>query len=296
MSTTTILVTGAGGQLGSELRLLAASHTPYHFIFTDVNELDITDPKSVNDFFAAHAPQFCINCAAYTAVDKAEGDRDRAHLLNATAVEYLAKACTQHQANLIQISTDFVFDGRHSRPIAEDEKPEPISVYGATKLAGELAAMKHCASAIVLRTSWLYSSFGNNFVKTMLRLGRERSELGIIGDQIGSPTYAADLAEALMAILAHLSAADANRKKSLSGIYHFSNQGVASWYDFAMAIFEYAGVEVSVKAIPTEAYPTPARRPHYSVMDKRKIVNTFDLHIPHWRSALKRCISLLEQN
>jgi len=284
-----ILVTGADGQLGSELRLLAVE-SQYQFLFTDVAELDLTSKDAVVVFFNSHKIDYCINCAAYTAVDKAELDSDLANKINATAVENLAAACENNGAVLIHISTDFVFDGTAFRPINETDNPNPISVYGRTKLEGERQALAACSRTIILRTSWLYSTFGNNFVKTMLRLAETRNELNVIFDQTGTPTYACDLARLIVEII------DFGITKGLLekyGIYHYSNEGVASWYDFAKAIFEEKTIDIKVNPILTSGYPTPAKRPHFSVMDKSKIKSVFGIAIPHWRESLRVCLSKL---
>ncbi|HJU45175.1 MAG TPA: dTDP-4-dehydrorhamnose reductase [Chitinophagaceae bacterium] len=278
----TILVTGAKGQLGSELRRLAPGYPAFHFIFTDKEELSIADPDAINNFFDEYKPAYCINCAAYTAVDKAESDKESAELLNATAVKYLAEACAKNGARFIHISTDYVFDGKATAPIKEDMVPDPVSVYGVTKLKGEELAIKHNPETILIRTAWVYSSFGHNFVKTMLRLMNERSELNVVNDQKGTPTYAADLAAAILHII--------DSGKWIPGIYHYANEGEISWYDFAVAIKEIAGSACAVNPIPTSAYPTPATRPAYSVFDKEKIKATFGVAIPEWRESLERCV------
>jgi len=287
---TTILVTGANGQLGSELNIISA-YEPYQFIFTDVDELNLTDGSAVNSFFNTHKIDFCINCAAYTAVDNAEKNIEAARAVNVDAVQNLAEACTINKTFLIHISTDFVFKGNAFLPINEEVKPDPMSVYGFTKLEGENVALKTNPKTIIIRTSWLYSSFGSNFVKTMIRLGKERDELGVIADQIGTPTYAGDLAKIIIEIIKN---SDTNDLDQNCGLYHYSNEGIASWYDFAKAIFDLTSINVRVNPIKTEEYPTPAKRPHFSVMDKSKIKNTFNLKIPYWRDSLKLCIELLE--
>ena len=288
-SASTILVTGANGQLGSELRLLAPS-SDMEFIFTDIGELDLTDTGAVHDFFNSHKIDFCINCAAYTAVDKAEDDKEMAEAINVGTVRNLARACSLHGSTLVHISTDFVFDGKAWVPYTEEDLPNPVSVYGQTKLYGEQAALGENPQTIIIRTSWLYSTFGNNFVKTMLRLGKERNELSVISDQIGTPTYAADLALAIMHIINELPEKENHEKR---GIFHYSDEGVASWYDFAKAIFDIESIEIDLKPIGTADYPTPAKRPHYSVMNKSKIKNTFGLAIPYWRDSLKKCLKLM---
>ena len=252
-----ILITGCNGQLGNEMQLLEAANPQYQFFNTDAKELDITDKDAINSYVDTHAIDVIVNCAAYTAVDKAENDRQQATALNAEAPAYLAAAMSRRGGALIQISTDYVFDGTHHVPYVETDTPCPDSVYGSTKLAGEIAAQRICPRTMIIRTAWLYSTFGNNFVKTMIRLGREKNELGVIFDQIGSPTYAADLAALIMTAI---------NKGIVPGVYHFSNEGVISWYDFTKAIHRIAGIkDCHVRPIHTEEYPTPAKRPHYSV-------------------------------
>ena len=283
-----ILITGCNGQLGNELQLLEAKYQQHTFFNTDVNELDITNQMAVDDYVFRNQIDCIINCAAYTAVDKAEEQKELCTTLNTVAPSYLAAAVEKRGGCMIQISTDYVFDGTHSTPYVETDTPAPNSVYGCTKLAGELGVTKFCKKSIVIRTAWLYSTFGNNFVKTMLRLGRERKELGVVADQIGSPTYAADLAAAIMTIV---------EKGVKPGVYHYTNEGVASWYDFTKAIHRMAGIkDCNVKPIHTSDYPTAATRPAYSVLDKKKITDDYQLTIPHWEEALQRCMdSLLNQ-
>jgi dTDP-4-dehydrorhamnose reductase len=280
---TKILVTGSNGQLGSEINKISESFTGMEFMFTDVAELDITNPEKVAECLAGFSPDYLVNCAAYTAVDKAETDLEFATLLNATAVGILAKQSAKIGCKMIHISTDYVFDGNGPRPYTEDHLVSPQSAYGKTKLEGELLCQKLNPESLIIRTSWLYSAFGNNFVKTMVRLGNERPELGIISDQIGTPTNAADLA---LAILTIISSVEKNEKSFVSGIYHYSNEGVASWYDFTKAIFDITGIRCSVKPIATEDYPSPVQRPAYSVMNKSKIKINFGLQIPYWRDSL----------
>jgi len=282
-----ILVTGSNGQLGSELKVLSENFNA-EFIFTDRAELDITNANAVNEFIANTKPDFVINGAAYTAVDKAETDQEPAYAINATAVGYLAAACKTNHAKYIQVSTDFVFDGARYTPYKEDDATNPLSVYGKSKLQGEQLCLQNNEETIIIRTSWLYSSFGNNFVKTMLRLSSERSELKVIFDQTGTPTYARDLAQAILQIIQH------EKVKNTSGIFHFSNQGVCSWFDFAKAVVDLSGNICKVLPIETFEYPTPAIRPHYSVLNKRKITETFGLEIPYWRDSLEACMALLK--
>ena len=278
-----VLVTGSKGQLGSEINEISGLFPQIEFAFTDVQELDITNAGKVGQFLGNFKPDFLINCAAYTAVDKAETDFETATLINATAVGILAEQSTIARCKIIHISTDYVFNGKGPRPYREDDPVDPQSVYGKTKLEGELLCQKFNPNSIIIRTSWLYSAFGNNFVKTMVRLGNERSELGVIVDQIGTPTNAADLA---LAILTIISRVESGEKPFVNGIYHYSNEGVASWYDFTKAIFEIAGIDCRVKPIVTEEYPSPVERPAFSVMNKSKIRINFDLQIPHWRESL----------
>ena len=282
-----ILVTGANGQLGNEMRKLAATQNVDKYIFTDVAELDICNQCAIESLVVANKIDAIVNCAAYTAVDKAEEQVDFCTLLNATAVGYLAQAAEKVGASFIQVSTDYVFDGTAHIPYTEEYPTSPNSIYGKTKRAGEEAALAGCSKSIVIRTSWLYSTFGNNFVKTMIRLGREREMLGVIFDQIGTPTYAADLAEAIVSVL--------NHQEIVPGIYHYSNEGVCSWYDFTKAIHRLTGITTcQVNPIHTADYPTAATRPHYSVMDKSKIKQVYGIKIPHWEESLQRCIATLE--
>jgi dTDP-4-dehydrorhamnose reductase len=278
-----ILVTGTNGQLGSEIRKISGSYPEIEFAFTDIDELDITNPWKVADYLNTFKPSYLINCAAYTAVDKAETDFSTATLLNASAVGILAEQSAEIGCKIIHISTDYVFSGRGPRPYKEDDRLDPQSVYGKTKLEGEKLCQKLNPDSLIIRTSWLYSAFGNNFVKTMIRLGSEKTELGVIVDQIGTPTNAADLAFAIMKII---SAAIRDEKSYIPGIYHYSNEGVASWYDFAKAIFEIGGINCKVKPIATEDYPSPVPRPPYSVLNKSKIKLIFGIEIPHWRDSL----------
>ena len=277
-----ILVTGCKGQLGNELQLLEGKHTEYTFYNTDVDELDITDREAVMQYVERNEIDGIVNCAAFTAVDRAEENEDKARLLNATAPGYLAEAIERRGGWMIQISTDYVFDGTHHLPYVETDELCPNSVYGRTKLEGEQLVQKFCSRSMIIRTAWLYSTFGNNFVKTMIRLGREKEQLGVIFDQIGTPTYARDLATAIFAIV---------EQGIKPGIYHFTNEGVISWYDFAKAIHRIAGIEnCNVRPLHTHEYPTPACRPHYSVLDKTKIKQTYGIEIPYWEESLRECI------
>lgn len=270
-----LLVTGADGQLGNELRLLLGDGA----VYAGRAELDITDEKAVKAFFGERSFDFVINCAAYTAVDRAEDDAEAAEKVNAFGARNLAR----YGRRVVQISTDYVFDGTSCRPYREEDAPNPVSVYGKTKLAGEAAVLEEAESAVVIRTAWLYSSFGANFVKTMLRLGAERESLGVVFDQAGTPTCAADLASAVAAVIAQV-------RPGMKEVYHYSNEGVASWYDFACAIMEEAGLSCTVRPIESSEYPTKAVRPAYSVLNKAKIRRDFGLSIPHWRDGLRRML------
>lgn len=280
-----ILITGCNGQLGNEIQLLEKEYPQHTYFNTDVAELDITNQLAVNDFINRHAIDGVINCAAYTAVDKAEGDKELCTTLNTVAPSYLAAAIDKRGGWIIHVSTDYVFDGTHHTPYVETDTPSPDSVYGSTKLAGELGVSKFCKKHMIIRTAWLYSAFGNNFVKTMIRLGKEKTELGVIFDQIGTPTYARDLAVAIM------TAVD---KGIETGVYHYSNEGVISWYDFTKAIHRIAGIkDCKVRPLHTSEYPTAANRPAYSVLDKTKIKQTYGIEIPYWEDSLKECIERL---
>ncbi len=280
-----ILITGCNGQLGNEMQLLEKENPQHQYFNTDVAQLDITNPEAIEEFVSNNAIDIIVNCAAFTAVDKAESSQELCHLLNAKAPEYLAAAVAKRGGYLVQVSTDYVFDGTNHTPYTEDEATCPNSVYGSTKLEGEKLAMAACANTMIIRTAWLYSTFGNNFVKTMIRLGQEKPELGVIFDQIGTPTYAGDLAAAIMAAINH---------GIVPGIYHFSNEGVISWYDFTKAIHRIAGItSCHVKPLHTAEYPTPAARPHYSVLDKTKIKQTYGIEIPYWEESLKKCVAKL---
>jgi dTDP-4-dehydrorhamnose reductase len=284
-----VLVTGANGQLGQSIQFIANQYPNIQFIYTDYQELDITNFESCHTVFAKYKPQFCINTAAYTAVDKAESEAEKAHLINVIGPENLAKVCKEYNTILLHISTDFIFDGTSTQPYLETDIPNPKSVYGQTKLDGELAVQKNWEKHFIIRTSWVYSQFANNFMKTMLRLALERNSLSVVNDQIGTPTYAVDLAEVLINIIQ----SSITNKPSPFGIYNFSNEGVCSWYDFAAAIFHQKGITIDLQPIPTSAYPTPAKRPSYSVLDKSKIKNTFNLKINDWKTSLQSCLNQL---
>ena len=281
-----ILITGCKGQLGNEIQLLAPKYAETcHFFFTDKEELDITNRKAVYAFIEQNHISIVINCAAFTAVDKAEDNAELCDLLNHVAPGYLAEAVASVGGSMIQVSTDYVFDGTGCTPYKEDDATNPQTVYGRTKLAGEESVIRSCAGSMVIRTAWLYSTFGNNFVKTMIRLGKERDALGVVFDQIGSPTYARDLARSIMQIV---------DKGIIPGVYHFTNEGVCSWYDFTRAIHRLEGIDsCKVSPIHTEDHPVPAQRPHYSVLDKSKIKETFGIDIRWWEDALKECIKEL---
>ena len=281
-----ILLTGCNGQLGNEIQLLEKDYGQHRFFNTDVAELDITNQLAVADFVGRNGIDGIINCAAYTAVDKAEDNKELCTTLNTVAPAYLAAAVEKRGGWIVQVSTDYVFNGKAHKPYMETDTPSPDSVYGSTKLAGELGVQKFCKRAMVIRTAWLYSTFGNNFVKTMIRLGKERAELGVVFDQIGTPTYAGDLAKAIMTAV---------EKGIKPGVYHFSNEGVISWYDFTKAIHRIAGITTcKVRPIHTSEYPTPANRPHFSVLDKTKIKETYDMEIPYWEESLHKCIEKLK--
>lgn len=275
-----ILVTGSSGQLGRCIKDI--DNNKSDMLYVNSTELDITNELQVKRFFEKHQIDWCINCAAYTAVDKAESDYDKAFNVNVNGAKNLAEASKLYSAKLIHISTDFVFDGEHNKPYKESDPTSPICVYGETKLKGEQAVIESLKEHFIIRTSWLYSEYGNNFLNTMLRLSRDRDQLGIVGDQIGTPTYAKDLAEIIMHII--------DNECSNYGVYHYSNNGVASWYDFAKAIFDISNVDIQLENISTMQYPTPAKRPHFSVLDKTKTKENFNVRIPYWRDSLKKAI------
>lgn len=286
----TILVTGSKGQLGSEIQFLSKQFSTVDFLFVDVDDLDITKQTAVANFFKDNTVNYCINCAAYTAVDKAESNEDIAYAVNVTGVKNLAEACLLHKAPLIQLSTDYVYHNNQNTPFKEDDITNPQSVYASTKLEGDDLALKINPLNMVIRTSWVYSSYGHNFVKTMMRLGNERDELGIVFDQIGTPTYARDLAHAILTIIEKIEN-DEIDQSALQGVYHYSNEGVTSWYDFANAIFDIEKIDCRTRPIETSEYPTPAKRPPFSVLNKNKIKNKFGINIPHWRVALQSCLT-----
>ena len=283
---TNILVTGSNGQLGSEIRELSSEYD-YNFLFTDRSNLDITNSVEVKNFINSNNINAIINCAAYTAVDKAEEDEVNADKINHLAVKYLAQIAKDKNIKLIHVSTDYVFDGENFKPYTEDDRTNPNGVYGKTKLDGEKAIQDiNPLNSLIIRTSWVYSSFGNNFVKTMLRLGKERDSLGVIFDQVGTPTYARDLAKAILDIIPNIN----NEKVE---IYNYSNEGVLSWYDFAKEIMRMAKIDCNINPIETKEYPTPAKRPHYSLLNKSKIKKEFNLTIPFWKDSLDECLKVM---
>jgi len=297
----TILISGKNGQLGKELQNIATSNVNLQFVFLDKEELNIADEDSIINAFQKYSPSFFINCAAYTAVDKAESEQERAYLINAEAPGNIAKACRQSKTKLIHISTDYVFDGKGDRPYAEDDATNPVNYYGYTKWLGERLALNNNPDTIIIRTSWVYSTYGTNFVKTMLRLMRERKEINVVNDQLGSPTYAKDLAEAIMEIVNdQWSIVNGEKKGSkthhsplATHLYHFSNDGIISWYDFAVAIRDIKQLDCIINPIPTSSYPTPAKRPAYYGLDKTKIVSTFNIQLKKWIESLARCLQSL---
>lgn len=293
----TILITGANGQLGQCFRHLAAQYRQWDFIFNDFPELDITSHKAVSGFFESRKSEnkihWCINCAAYTAVDKAESEPVKARKINVAGPKNLAEACAANGATMVQLSTDYVYHNRQNTPFQENDPVSPKSVYARTKLAGDRAVLKANAGAMVVRTSWVYSELGHNFVKTMLRLGTERPALSVVFDQIGTPTYAPDLAEAILQMIEKVEKGEVKRENA-GGIWHYSNEGVTSWYDFAKAIFEIKKMSCRVNPIETKDFPTPAQRPPFSLLNKAKVKTVFGLEIPHWRDSLQVCLRKLD--
>ncbi len=279
-----ILVTGSNGQLGSEIREISDRYENYNFVFTDVEELDLTISEDIDSFFTDNKIDVCVNCAAYTAVDKAEDEIGLAMLVNSTAVDNLSKVCNNNGTLLFHISTDYVFNGKHFMPYVETDTVSPDSQYGLSKLKGEEAVMLNCDKAIIVRTSWLYSSHGNNFVKTLIKLGNEKDQLSVVSDQVGTPTYAADLAEAIMVMIASF---DETKPKE---IYHFSNEGAISWYDFGKAIMKLSNIECAINPIDSKDYPSKANRPFYSVLSKSKIKKHYGVNVPYWEDSLRRMI------
>ncbi len=281
-----VLITGANGQLGNEMRVVAKQYTEVDFVFTDVEELNICNADEVDSFVKNLLPDYIVNCAAYTAVDKAETDIDLCRAINCDAVKNLGIAAQKYKAKVIHVSTDYVFDGTNNVPYTETMPTNPQTIYGKTKLEGEKALLSVCNTSFIIRTSWLYSSFGNNFVKTMLRLGNEQDRINVVFDQVGTPTYAADLANAIWEII--------TSKNTDYGVYHFSNEGVCSWYDFTTAIFRLTNTNCQVFPIESSEYPTKTPRPLYSVLNKRKIKSTFAVSIPHWEVSLQKCLQILK--
>ena len=281
-----VLITGANGQLGNEMRVVAKQYTEVDFVFTDVEGLNICNADEVDSFVKNILPDYIVNCAAYTAVDKAETDIDLCRAINCDAVKNLGIAAQKYKAKVIHVSTDYVFDGTSNTPYTETMPTNPQTIYGKTKLEGEKALLSVCNTSFIIRTSWLYSSFGNNFVKTMLRLGNERDSINVVFDQVGTPTYAADLANAIWEII--------TSKSTDYGVYHFSNEGVCSWYDFTTAIFRLTNTNCQVFPIESSEYPTKTPRPLYSVLNKRKIKSTFAVSIPHWEVSLQKCLQILK--
>lgn len=282
-----ILITGSNGQLGSEIKNAAKGNDAFHYIFTDVAELDICDKASLDNFVKINKVDIIVNCAAYTAVDKAEDDQELCYKINRDAVRNIAEVVAKNQIKVIHVSTDYVFNGTNYVPYTENMPVCPSSVYGKSKLEGENALLSVSDDVIIIRTSWLYSVYGNNFVKTMIKLGKERDALNVIYDQVGTPTNAADLAETILTIL--------HSEYFIPGIYHYSNEGVCSWYDFTKSIHRLANINCQVSPIETKDYPTRTPRPHYSVLNKAKIKDTFSITIPHWEESLKKCIEILSE-
>lgn len=290
MENPSIIITGKNGQLGNELAELTGSFPSLHFVFIGHAECDITNSADVRKIFETYKPAWFINTAAYTAVDKAESEQQQAYAANAEAIGTIAVLCNEYHTKLIHVSTDYVFDGKGNKPYTEDDITDPVNYYGYSKWVGEQLALQNNASTIIIRTSWVYSKYGNNFVKTMLRLMKDRSELNVVSDQFGSPTWAKDLAEAILGIVHDTNSFEENFKP---GIYHYSNEGIISWYDFAVAIQILKGLACKVNPITTDQYPTPARRPSWSVMSKEKIRSAFHLSIPEWKQSLEKCLAQL---
>lgn len=282
-----ILVTGADGQLGRELQAIAPSYSNYRFLFTDKTQLAIEDTSAVKKYFSFQQIDHCINCAAYTAVDNAETEKEKAFLINGVATGELAKVCQQYNTQLIHISTDYVFDGTAVTPYKESDPTSPVNSYGESKLMGEQLAMQNDPSTIIIRTSWMYSAYGNNFVKTMLRLMKEKESINVVNDQYGCPTYAADLAAAIMVIIDNL---DSRQAAKQQGVFNYCNSGPINWFEFANAIKELSGSNCIVNPVPTLQYPTAAKRPQYTVLDTKKIRDTFNVSIPDWKLSLEKCL------
>ncbi len=290
MSHPTLLITGAKGQLGQSFQHLAAQYSHWTFLFVDIDQLDITRRRAVFDFFEKRRIDWCINCAAYAAVDRAESEPALARRVNVTGVRNLAEACARHGAPLVHFSSDYVYHTRQNLPYRETDKTSPKGVYARTKLAGDRAALRANPLSMVIRTSWLFAPYGHNFVRTMLRFGSEQPSLNVVYDQIGSPTYAPDLA----AMVLHVIQKVENRllpRDTIAGVWHYSNEGVCSWYDFAKAVMDIQGLTCKINPIETKDYPLPANRPPFSVLNKAKVKQTFQISIPHWRDSLMRCLS-----
>jgi dTDP-4-dehydrorhamnose reductase len=285
-----ILITGANGQLGNEIRVQVGENPKDNYFFTDVNELDITNKEMLESFISNNKIDVVVNCAAYTQVDKAEDDAEIADLINNNAVQNIADTCEKNNASIIHISTDYVFDGSNNFPYTENMPTSPLGVYGKTKLSGENAVIESKCHFIILRTSWLYSSFGGNFVKTMQKLTSERESLNVVFDQVGTPTYAADLAKVIVDIIAN------NSYKTISGIYHYSNEGVCSWFDFAVEIRNLFQHTCAISPCLSSEFPSKVKRPHFSVLDKSKIKKDLKITIPHWKESLKECVKILSDN
>jgi dTDP-4-dehydrorhamnose reductase len=285
-----ILVTGSNGQLGNEIRMLIPAYPAFEFMMTDLAELDITNELDIDAIVSGYQPDVIINCAAYTAVDKAEQEEKTAFLINSTAVGNLSRVASKHHALLVHISTDYVFDGQGYRPYLEEDPTNPVSMYAKSKHAGEQHIQSYASRALIIRTSWLYSEFGHNFVKTIMKYGKERGQLKVVFDQVGTPTYARDLAKVILDVL--------DRGYNAAGveIFHYSNEGVTSWYDFAKAIVEFGGITCSITPIETRDYPLPAARPFYSVFNKSKIKQRFQVEIPYWRDSLNECMARISDN
>jgi dTDP-4-dehydrorhamnose reductase len=287
-----IIVTGANGQLAREIKSASTGHSGLDFIFVSREELPVHRPEIINRFFEIHHPDYCINCAAYTAVDRAESERELAFLVNAEAVGVLAEICKGFQTKFIHISTDYVFDGKSSTPLKEDDATNPLNIYGESKLEGEKLAFQNNKESIIIRTSWVYSEYGNNFVKTMIRLMQERKEISVVDDQVGAPTYAAYLSTAILFIIEKTESSPENWKP---GTYHYSNKGKISWYDFAVAIQKMIKSKCIIHSIPTEKFPTAAKRPLFSLLDTKKIETTFQLVIPDWKEGLAECLKRMAE-
>ncbi len=282
-----ILVTGANGQLGREIRQLASHYPEYDFLFASRSELAIEDKNAITGFFRKHKINYCVNCAAYTAVDKAESEKEKAFAVNAEAPGFLASICKEIDAGFIHISTDYVYDGSEKQPLKETDALGPLNIYGASKLRGEELVLQNNPASVIIRTSWVYSVYGNNFVKTMLRLFKEREKLNVVNDQMGCPTYAADIAYAIMKIIEGI-----EKGNNYSGIVNFCNSGATTWYDFAIAIKEYVHSDCNISPVPSSQYPTPAKRAQYSVLDTTKIKEMLKTEIPSWKDSLHKCLKL----